>query len=96
MGNFKAKDKGNIFCVNRRRAPMATLAYDILSFPMMIEEHGTATAKMEPGPDHDRALLLQSLITDIDKVEQVIPAMLVPFYVNIKPFCQPFPQCARV
>eukprot|EP00598_Pedospumella_elongata_P006999 CAMPEP_0184968798 /NCGR_PEP_ID=MMETSP1098-20130426/1737_1 /TAXON_ID=89044 /ORGANISM="Spumella elongata, Strain CCAP 955/1" /LENGTH=558 /DNA_ID=CAMNT_0027490463 /DNA_START=191 /DNA_END=1867 /DNA_ORIENTATION=+ len=96
MGNFKAKDKGNIFCVSRRRAPMASLAYDILSFPMMIAEHSIATAKMEPGPDHDRALLLDSLMSDIDKVEQVIPAMLVPFYLNIKPFCKPFPECARV
>lgn len=96
MGNFKAKDKGNIFCVSRTRAPMATLAYDILSFPMMIEEHGAQTNKMPPGPEHDRALLLQSLISDADKVDQVIPAMLVPFYLNIKPFCSPFPQCARV
>lgn len=36
MGGFSAKDKGNIFCVHRERAGLSALAYDVLSFPMMV------------------------------------------------------------
>eukprot|EP01038_Epipyxis_sp_PR26KG_P004489 gene4489-6345_t len=39
MGSFSQKDKGNIFCVHRTRAPLAAMSFDILSFPKLIEEY---------------------------------------------------------
>ncbi len=40
MGGFRAKDKGNVFCTNRRRAPMLALLFDALCFPVMAEALG--------------------------------------------------------
>jgi hypothetical protein len=36
FGTFRNKDKGNIFCVSRYRAPLMALAFDALSFPLLI------------------------------------------------------------
>lgn len=92
MGGFRAKDKGNIFCVSRKRAPMATLAYDILSFPQMIDDylHSDAITVAENGQ------AFRDSITEEAKIGQMDPAMFVPIYLNIKPFCSPFPDCARI
>ncbi len=62
MGGFRAKDKGNIFCASRIRAPAVALAFDLLSFPFLL-----AAA----GPD----------------------AAFSDAYVNVKPFCTPWPAC---
>lgn len=101
MGGFRAKDKGNIFCVSRKRAPMATLAYDILSFPMMIEDYlhsSEVVAKSVVGgeEENNNAKLFRDLVVDEAKISQVEPSMFVPIYLNIKPFCTPFPECARL
>lgn len=93
MGPFRAKDKGNIFCVSRKRAPMATLAYDILSFPAMIEEY--LETQEEAGNTEDVFVKFQETMTDESKVGTADGAMLVPIYLNIKPFCTPFPQCIK-
>jgi FkbM family methyltransferase len=193
MGGFRAKDKGNIFCVNRVKAPMVALAYDILSFPLLIEsfnissysssrssgesgdgdgkEDGSGSSSDEKkkhkkqkkqkergdnggnkmididrryrrkdkkhdrksrifersfheeekeerdhskGKDRDEGVneggdrkknseedgvvtsknkLLHLLTTNIT---YITPEMLVPIYLNIKPFCKPWPMCARV
>lgn len=37
MGGFRVKDKGNVFCANRIRAPLLALLFDALSFPLMAE-----------------------------------------------------------
>jgi FkbM family methyltransferase len=91
MGGFRAKDKGNIFCVSRKRAPMATLAYDILSFPMMVEEY------LEPsegvGRNAEAVAAFREVMTDEVKMAGMDGGVLVPIYLNIKPFCSPFPQC---
>ncbi len=91
MGGFAAKDKGNIFCVSRKRAPMVALAYDVLSFPMMMDEY----------LDSDKAdeAARKKLRHDIDSAEaseKINPSDLVPIYVNIKPFCAPWPLCVKV
>jgi hypothetical protein len=94
MGPFRAKDKGNIFCVSRKRAPMATLAYDILSFPAMIETY--LEAHEEAGDADGAVAKFRETMTDESKVADADGGMLVPIYLNIKPFCAPFPQCIIV
>lgn len=37
MGSYRNKDKGNIICIHRKHAPMAALAFEGLSFPVMLE-----------------------------------------------------------
>jgi len=201
MGGFRAKDKGNIFCVNRIKAPMVALAYDILSFPLLIEsfnvssysrsssgesgdgdgkEDGSGSSSDEKkkhkkqkkqkergdkgsnkmididrryrrkdkkhdrksriyersfhdeekkeeeeekkkeerdhseGKDRDKGLNEEGdrkkngeengVITSKDRllhllttnITYITPDMLVPIYLNIKPFCKPWPMCARV
>lgn len=48
------------------------------------EEDGVITSKNK---------LLHLLTTNIT---YITPDMLVPIYLNIKPFCKPWPMCARV
>lgn len=36
FGTFRNKDKGNIFCVSRYRSPLMALAFDALSFPLLL------------------------------------------------------------
>jgi hypothetical protein len=91
MGGFSAKDKGNIFCVSREKAPMVALAYDILSFPMLIEEY-LGSPEAAPGAR-------KKLVTDIESAEaaeSINPVDLLPVYINIKPFCTPWPLCVNV
>lgn len=90
MGPFQSKDKGNIFCVSRRRAPIVALAYDILSFPMLIETYLES--------DKADANARKKLVTDIqsaEAAESITPSDLLPIYVNIKPFCSPWPSCVN-
>lgn len=94
-GGFRAKDKGNIFCVNRKRAPLAAFAYELLSFPTSIEyvlskSSGSALKS------------LKKVLNDVDNkkdelvlASKIDAAALVPLYINTKGFCRPFPQCAR-
>ena len=78
MGGFQAKDKGNIFCANRKRAPFIALLFDALTFPMMLEAVHRDSQK-EGVEDFD--------LDGLDK------AQLARSYVNIKPFCEPYPTC---
>ena len=38
MGAFRAKDKGNVFCTSRKKAPLMAAIFDSLSFPLLIEQ----------------------------------------------------------
>jgi hypothetical protein len=212
MGGFRAKDKGNIFCVSRVKAPMVALAYDILSFPLLIEsfnissysssgssrnsgrsedgdgkedgsgsgssdekkkqkkqkkhkergdnergnkmididrryrrkdkkhdrksriyersfheeeeeekekerDHGEGKDRdkgfnegkdrdkgFDEGKDRDKNAEEDGVVTSKDRlihllttnITYITPEMLVPIYLNIKPFCKPWPMCARV
>jgi hypothetical protein len=80
MGGFRAKDKGNIFCTNRRRAPLMALVFDALSFPMLIHQHGGWKQKANNNGQGAGAGML-----DASELSQV--------YVNVKQFCDPFPAC---
>ncbi len=86
MGSFRAKDKGNVFCTSRRRAPLMAAIFDALSFPMLIEQRVREGAsptgsrpQKDPFPRDNKAG---------EKFTEV--------YVNIRPFCSPFPACAAV
>ena len=35
LGGFSAKDKGNVFCIHRIRAPYTAIMFDALSFPVI-------------------------------------------------------------
>eukprot|EP01035_Chromulina_nebulosa_P028163 gene28163-37136_t len=47
--NCYSTSRGNIFCVHRERAAFSALAYDVLSFPMMIGVY------MNPSPHSSTA-----------------------------------------
>jgi hypothetical protein len=91
MGNYMAKDKGNIFCVSRVRAPMASLAFDLLSFPMLIDDFlSGSSADLLTNPT------LRDALQDETKLSTLDWRNLLPLYINVKPFCSPFPACAKV
>lgn len=94
MGGFSAKDKGNIFCVHRERAGLAGFAYDVLSFPMMIEAH----LNSRQGKEESRAVASskQKLRQQLDGNAAPDPTLLTAVYVNIRPFCNPWPRCVDV
>jgi FkbM family methyltransferase len=107
MGGFKAKDKGNVFCVNRKRAPMAALAFEILSFPTIIEY----TLKEYPEKHGDGSLTKSEMTLADFMFNQTVPKgmnaeiefeksldsiLLTSLYVNIYGFCKPWPSCAKV
>ena len=96
MGGFNAKDKGNVFCVSRHRAPMAALAYDVLSFPMLIEDYLKTTAGAAAGASSIGTAQGAALLLNDSTVGQVQPQDLTPIYINIKPFCSPWPMCSKV
>jgi hypothetical protein len=75
MGDFNSKDKGNIFCASRFRAPLVTLALDALSFPMLIK--------------------LTALSVSNFNSSAVKSDTLAASFLNIKPFCQPWPTCIK-
>jgi hypothetical protein len=118
MGGFGAKDKGNIFCVHRKRAELTALAYDILSFPMMIDElmsdvpgstsktpspyfikkifgEAAATAAMGSTPISATLRPLRDALVSESTVSAMDTSLWSPVYLNIKPFCNPWPQCIR-
>jgi len=82
MGGFAAKDKGNVFCAHRERAPTMTLAFDAMSFPMLITQHAENTKNLKAAGKQE--FDLDTL--DIKELSEV--------YLNVKPFCSPFPACA--
>jgi len=78
MGAYKSKDKGNIFCANRRRAPFMALIFDALTFPAML-------AQVQR--DSNRQGAAEFDLDTLDKEQ------LARSYINIKPFCSPYPAC---
>jgi FkbM family methyltransferase len=103
FGSFRKKDKGNIFCVHRKRAPLTALAFDILSFPAMIDFlflHKNTTAKN--GMNEAEKLAYQTLFENAVKSEEdgemklnmkADPTSVLPLYINIHGFCRPWPSC---
>jgi FkbM family methyltransferase len=103
MGGFAAKDKGNIFCISRVRAPLAAFAYDLLTFgatlrmmtdPEWIKRQANAETQLQL-----RAMAAVTNITNIFDTElstKIDPAFLVPAYINIRGFCAPWPACAKI
>mmetsp|Transcript_18983 Transcript_18983/g.17226 ORF Transcript_18983/g.17226 Transcript_18983/m.17226 type:complete len:92 (+) Transcript_18983:667-942(+) len=83
FGGFSNKDKGNIFCVNRNRAPLLAIVYDLLTFPSMIA--------------YD--ILLDSIDSKIgNQIDNQIDSKLDSYilstsYLNNKPFCTNWPKC---
>lgn len=104
MGGFRAKDKGNIFCVSRRHVPLVALAYDALSFPAMIDTlmrdpqaygvEGVALSQLQEALGLGQGKEQQG--TEITLPKKIDISSLLPLYINIHPFCKPFPQCAAV
>jgi FkbM family methyltransferase len=99
FGSFRKKDKGNIFCVHRKRAPIMALAFDILSFPALIDFHFLhSNSSHETSKDK---LLYQALFEDVTNLEagelrlnfKTDPSLLLPLYINIYGFCRPWPSC---
>lgn len=94
MGGFNAKDKGNIFCINRHRAPMAALAFEVLSFPTLTDD--VIQSATEPTASKELLQLRSVLLNESNtEMKTIKPQNLVPIYLNIKPFCTPFPTCAK-
>lgn len=105
MGGFRAKDKGNIFCVHRQRAELAALAYDVLSFPAIAEfvlkdlpSAGAALTKGQAEVAHFffNQTSPKGMNVDIDLVGKIDLPLLTDLYVNIHGFCKPWPACAKV
>lgn len=99
-GAFRNKDKGNIFCVSRRHAPMTALAFDALSFPVIIE-----TLFRDRRADPSMLAGLKEILVNANKTSssgevslnsKIDPSLLMPLYINIHRFCKPFPECALV
>lgn len=104
MGGFAAKDKGNIFCINRRRAPLAAFAYDALIFPAMIDllaDPEFVSLLSEDEKKQLRGLHIAANTTlgaksAAEVQANIEPSMFFPSYVNIRGFCKPWPSCAGV
>ena len=76
----KKKEKGNVFCASRIRAPMVTLSFDGLSFPaMLVELH-----RMKEQTDSTRVKDNPSLNDE----------EFGKSFVSWKAFCKDWPQCA--
>lgn len=97
FGSFRKKDKGNIFCVHRTRAPIAFLAFEIMSFPAMIDFHFAQlneTTKLSGKDKQLHEALFGSAKEKADQLNyKVDPASLLPIYVNIRGYCSPWPKC---
>ena len=104
MGSFRAKDKGNVFCVSREKATMVALAYDLLSFPAIIEDLFKDGAHNMEGGAAKRALYSVlfnqtnpiGMNADVELQQKIDASLLTALYVNIHPFCKDWPQCAKV
>lgn len=101
LGGFKAKDKGNIFCVSRRKAPMAALAFEILSFPLMIDFQLKNDALNLSKGDQKLAHFMfnqtkpKGMDIEIEFGNDIDSSLLTSLYVNIYGFCKPWPACAK-
>lgn len=110
-GGFRAKDKGNIFCLSRKRAALAAFAYEMLSFTAMIQffaDKQRTTASVQSVDAVKIAAMLEALNktkpaaagavnSDIVTLQSKIdPSLLIPLYVNIYGYCAPWPSCAKV
>lgn len=84
MGAFRAKDKGNVFCTSRKKAPLMAAVFDSLSFPMLIEQRG------REGRERMGSKRKQKPLFDTNTREA---GRFTDAYVNIRPFCAPFPAC---
>jgi FkbM family methyltransferase len=111
MGGFRAKDKGNVFCINRYKAPLAALAYEALSFPSTIhlfteQYYESRNDNSLPNRDAIKYMLEElnntrspsskGLLETIELYQDINPSVLVPLYVNIYGFCKPWPSCAKI
>jgi hypothetical protein len=87
MGPFARKDKGNVFCTSRHRAPVLAAVFDALSFPMLVEQRARegSTVSGARGTRQQKEPFDQATTA---------PGAFTQAYVNIRPFCQPFPACA--
>ena len=80
------KEKGNVYCASRRRAPMVTLAFDGLSFPVMLDELRRESKIKEDtfGGTLER-----------DAAEEAKDASdFGQSFINWKSFCTNWPSCA--
>lgn len=68
----KRKDKGNVFCVSRTRAPLMAYSFDALSFPILVE---------------------MQQVKNSDKRDTLDISILSKSFINVKPFCSPWPAC---
>jgi hypothetical protein len=98
MGNDKASDKGNVFCVNRKRAPMAALLYDALSFPLMNQmhklTHGAKTVEdLHPQPTATSHATADPYNPKSYSDTQFAMSEFAKVFTNIKPWCNPWPLC---
>lgn len=104
MGGFPAKDKGNIFCVSRTRAPLAAFAFEVLTFPAIFA-FLTDPDYIQRQPTVQQKQDLQGLLTAVNTTSasnanelnlQVDPKLLLPSYIQLRGFCEPWPVCARI
>jgi len=78
----KRKEKGNVFCASRIRAPMITLSFDGLTFPVMMDE-------MHRGKDEaDSMTFVGGSEMKVNREE------FGESFVSWRPFCKEWPQCA--
>jgi hypothetical protein len=76
------RDKGNIFCASRSRAPLLTLAYDALSFPAMLN--------MVRYRNDSNIYNSTELASKTDSLD-----LLKKSFILWQPFCRPWPKCAN-
>ena len=77
---LKKKEKGNVFCASRIRAPMIALSFDGLSFPGMLDE-------IRRGREMDG--MTENYSEAVAKDEE-----LGKSFVSWKSFCKEWPHCA--
>ena len=82
----KRKEKGNVFCASRIRAPMITLSFDGLSFPVMMDE-------IHRGK---KVLDFMTLESDSGMIKKINNDQFGESFVSWKIFCREWPLCALI
>ena len=96
------RDKGNVFCLSRTRAPLLTLAFDALSFPGMM-------AKLRADQGHPDSDLVEGEVGTGNEGEEgkvkaggaaveaagngAVEIDVSESFVHWKPFCKNWPSC---